>query len=92
MDLSNGLRNRIMMIRRLAKDGRGSSLVGALLAITVFSAAHADTGTDWLVSTQGPNGAYSSDTDIATPFQATAETLRTFDQVDQALRNTERRL
>jgi len=45
--------------------------------------AYANTGLDWLGSAAQPDGHYSAPNDLATPFQATTETWRTFSQLGE---------
>ncbi|MBV8062184.1 MAG: hypothetical protein JOY51_01235, partial [Nevskia sp.] len=50
-----------------------------MLAILAIPArADLSSGTQWLSGTAQPNGSYSLVNDISTPFQSTAEALRTF--------------
>ncbi len=44
---------------------------------------YADIGIDWLASQAQPDGSYSTSTDLTMPFQATAETWRTFAQMGE---------
>jgi len=44
---------------------------------------YANSGIDWLVLKAQPDGHYSTPDDLATPFQATAETWRTLSQMGE---------
>jgi len=62
-------------------------IVGVILGLTLLVLpARADTtaGLAWLAGQAQSNGAYARTTDLATPVQATAETLRTFQALSEA--------
>jgi hypothetical protein len=44
---------------------------------------YANSGVDWLINQAQPQGHYSTPSDIATPFEATAETWRTLTQMNE---------
>ena len=56
-----------------------------LLTMCLSPPTFANLGIDWLVATANPDGHYSTADDIANPFQATAETLRTFYQLGETV-------
>jgi hypothetical protein len=47
-----------------------------VLWLAGVSSAHANAATDWLLSQSNPDGSFAAESDIATPYQATAEAVR----------------
>ncbi|VAX00904.1 hypothetical protein MNBD_GAMMA21-2321, partial [hydrothermal vent metagenome] len=64
-------------LTNLASEYWGRWLCSSLLLI-LSSHSLATQGTDWLETQTNPDGSYASPTDIAVPYQATAEVLKTF--------------
>lgn len=56
----------------------GTLILLTLLLLWSHGSTRADTGGDWLAAQAQVDGSYAGSAELATPFQATAETLRTF--------------
>lgn len=59
------------------------ALAATLLASAAVRAGPIDAGISWLSQQARSDGSYSTATDVATPFQATAESVRTLRQLGQ---------
>lgn len=57
----------------------------AFLALVFLSPVFASPGSEWLETQLNVDGSFQNSADIATPVQATAEVLRTFNAIDDVV-------
>ncbi|HEW97302.1 MAG: hypothetical protein DRR16_21380 [Candidatus Parabeggiatoa sp. nov. 3] len=76
----------------LKKPGRSPTLMSGLILCIILSGIASPTlanqGVNWLTAQAQSNGHYNTPDDLATPFQATAETWRTFYQMGSTTQPT----